>query len=49
MSEEKTEIYYFNDEGEIVKKEEATNVIVRELDKDGNLIKETRARMYSRK
>lgn len=36
-----TEIYYLNDKEELVGKYEATKVVVRELDQNGNLINET--------
>jgi len=37
----KAEIYYMNDNDEIVDKTIATRAVIRELDKDGNLIHET--------
>ena len=37
----KAEIYYMNDSYEVVEKEIATKAVIRELDKDGNLIYET--------
>jgi len=36
-----TEIYYLDDDDEIVEKSKATKVNIRELDGDGNLINET--------
>ena len=37
----KAEIYYMNDSNEAVEKEIATKAVIRELDKDGNLVYET--------
>ena len=36
----KTNVAYLNDKGEIVKKEQATQCIITEYDKDGNIINE---------
>ena len=36
-----SEIYFFDNEGNETTKENATRLIIRELDKDGNLINET--------
>lgn len=40
---DKSEIYYFDSEGKATDKSHAATAIVRELDKDGNLIRETHA------
>lgn len=36
----KSEIYYFDDEDNIVEKENATKAVIRELDENGNLVNE---------
>jgi len=36
-----SEIFYFNDEGNIVDKEAATKAIIKEYKKDGSLVYET--------
>ena len=38
-----SEIFYFDDNGNPVEAEEATKFVIRECDRDGNLIKETHA------
>ena len=37
----KIETYYLDDDGNLVEPEKATKGVIRELDKDGNLIRET--------
>lgn len=37
----KSEIFYMNDDGDVVEKDIATRAVIRELDKNGNLIHET--------
>lgn len=37
----KAEIFYMNDDGDVVEKDIATRAVIRELDKNGNLINET--------
>ncbi len=44
-----TNVCYFNDKGEIVSKEEATNVIITEYDSDGKIINEIHANCESKK
>lgn len=39
--ETKTEVYYFDDFGRTVEPKKATKGIIREVDKDGNLVMET--------
>ena len=36
-----SEIYYFDDNGDPIEAEKATQYVIRECDRDGNLIKET--------
>lgn len=36
----RTEIYFFNDDYKHVRKEDATRFIIRELDSQGNIVKE---------
>lgn len=38
---DKTEVYYFDDNGNKVEPEKATKGVIRELDENGNLISET--------
>ena len=38
--EQSTEIYYFDDDGNPADEEEATRCVIRECDKDGNLLNE---------
>lgn len=38
--ENKSEIYYFDDNDKMVDKEKATKAIIRELDENGNLVRE---------
>ncbi len=42
----KVETYYLNDDDEMVDPEEATKGIIRELDEDGNLVRETFGTFY---
>ncbi len=37
----KVETYYFDDDGNTVEPEKATKGVIREVDKDGNLVRET--------
>ena len=45
----KVETYYLNDDDEMVDPEEATKGIIRELDEDGNLVRETFGTFEERK
>lgn len=41
MEENRIETYYLDDDNNIVDPEKATQGVIRELDKDGNLVSET--------